>query len=255
MIAITRDVPSTIARGLRTHAGNVAIDLELARKQHEDYRHALETCGCDLIRLLADDDHPDSVFVEDSAVVLDGTAVIARSGAVARRREGKLLEPLLPENLEITSIEAPGTLDGGDVLVVGKQIFAGLSTRTNAEGIEQLSRIASRIGYRTSPVEVHGCLHLKSAASAIGEGKVLLNPELIDASSLGDIDRVLIPGNEAEGANVLLLGNRVICSVAFPATVGLLSDLGLTPIAVDNSEMRKAEAGVTCSSIIIDVPA
>lgn len=251
VLAITRDVPSTLARGLRTHVDSLSIDLELAIHQHEQYRSALESCGCEVVRLAAVDSFPDSVFVEDAALVIENTAVLTRSGAMARRGEETLVEPALPDHIERARIEDPGTLDGGDVLVAGAQVFVGVSTRTNDAGIEQLRQILSPMGLEVIAIPVARCLHLKSAVSTIGEKRVLLNPDAIESEGMKGLEQIPVPQEEPGAANVLKIGNKVICSGAFPLTAELLSNIGLEPIPIDNSEMLKAEAGVTCSSIII----
>src|SRR3954471_7174625 len=175
MLALTRDISSAIESCQLTHQAREPIDLSLARAQHEEYERALKSLGCDLLRLAADETMPDSVFIEDTAVVLPEIAVIARPGAESRRAEVDAVAAALEALRRLVHIGAPGTLDGGDVLVIGRTIFVGRSTRTNDSGVEQLRAAVAPFGYAAEPVSTSGCLHLKSAVTAIDPRTILLN--------------------------------------------------------------------------------
>lgn len=240
-IAITRPVPPTLQSCELTHLAREPIDVARAADQHAEYESLLEELGCVVRRLPLRADLPDSVFVEDAAIVTETIAVITRPGAASRRAETEDVATALREYRELAFIEAPGTVDGGDVLRVGGRWFVGRSSRTNEEGIRQLRKFI--------PVEVvdfRGCLHLKSAVTAIGGDKVILNPEWVDPIW----PHIAADPAEPFAANVLLLGEIVI-SGRYPRTVERLVAAGLDVRTVDASELAKAEGGVTCCSLIV----
>ncbi|MDX1429349.1 MAG: arginine deiminase family protein [Rhodothermales bacterium] len=226
----------------------------MARVQHLRYEEALALAGCRIRRLAPMPEFPDSVFVEDTAVVLDHTVVIARPGAASRRMEVTTVANVLEALRPITYIDPPGTLDGGDVLRIGRQIFVGLSSRTNKDGAAMLEAIASSRGYHVTRVPVARCLHLKSAVTAIDDGTVLLNPDRVDRAIFADYEVVEIDRREPEAANVLRIGEVLICASGFPFTRSMLDELGCRIISVNMSEFAKAEGAVTCCSIILDAP-
>src|SRR4051812_25850292 len=176
-IAITRDVSRSLGDCELSFVGRAPIDAERAAVQHAAYRRALESRGCEVIALAAEHELPDAVFVEDVAIVLDELAVVTRPGALSRRREVASVAKALEPFRALKAIEAPATVDGGDVLLIGRTIFVGVSARTNAEGIAQLRAIASGVGYIVQAVPIRGCLHLKSAVSEVAEDTVLIHPE------------------------------------------------------------------------------
>src|SRR5947199_9403930 len=180
MIAVTREVPWTINACALTHVERAPIDVAAARAQHAAYEAALQAAGCTVQRLPAADDLPDSVFVEDMAVVVDELAVIARPGAASRRAETSSVAEALRAHRDVVAIEEPGTLDGGDVLQLGESVFVGLSSRTNAEGARQLREFLEAYGYNVRTVSVDGALHLKSAVTRVAPDTLLLNPQWID---------------------------------------------------------------------------
>ena len=252
-IAITRQVSPAIARCELTHLDRSPIDLERARAQHRVYEETLAGLGCEVRSLPAEPDLPDSMFVEDSAVVLDGVAVIARSGAESRRPEADSIAAALEPFRPIERVEAPGTLDGGDVLQVGETLYVGRSSRTNPEGIEELRRIAAPHGYRVSGVDMNDCLHLKSAVTRVGESTLLVNQAWIDTDAFGDVELVDVDPAEPMGANALLVGETVVVPAAFRRTRERLQARDIATVAIDVSEVTKAEGGVTCCSLIFEV--
>jgi dimethylargininase len=240
-IAITRPVPPTLENCELTHLGREPIDVARAAAQHAQYESLLEELGCAVRRLPLRANLPDSVFVEDAAVVAETIAVITRPGAASRRPETADVADALREYRELAFIEAPGTLDGGDVLRVGGRWFVGRSSRTNDEGIRQLGKFIS-----VQAVDFRGCLHLKSAVTAIGDDSVILNPEWVDPIW----PHIAVDPAEPFAANVLLLGG-IIVSGGYPRTVERLERAGKTVRVVDASELAKAEGGVTCCSLIV----
>lgn len=252
--ALTRGVSAAIARCELTHLERSPIDIEIARRQHEAYERTLSDLGCSVHRLAAgpdDDEMPDSVFIEDTAVVFRELAIVMRPGAPSRRVETAAVAAALAHYRPVRHIEAPGTLDGGDVLVVSQRVFVGSSARTNAEGVDQISRILTPLGYTVEAVAVRGCLHLKSAVSALDGGTLLINREWTDASRFAAFELIDIDPSEPFAANVLPIGDRVVCPSEFPRTSGRLERRGLHVRPVDAGELAKAEGGVTCCSLII----
>jgi dimethylargininase len=250
-LAITRDISPAIAQCELTHLDRVPIELETARRQHEAYERALSGAGCTVHRLAGGDDMPDSVFIEDTAVVFGQLAIVARPGAESRRIETGPVASVLAHHRTVHRIEPPGTLDGGDVLVVGRRVFVGASARTNAEGIEQMRRILAPHGYSVDAVEVHGCLHLKSAASAVAAGKLLINRDWTDSSRFAGFELIDVDPSEPFAANALPIGDTVLYARQFPLTRRRLDDRGVNVRTIDMSELAKAEGGVTCCSLII----
>ena len=205
-----------------------------------------------MVSLPAEPELPDSMFVEDPAVVTAEVAVMTRMGAESRRREAETLAPALARYRPLHWMREPATLEGGDVLRIGKSVFAGLSARTNQVGVEQLAAELGPFGYSVRPVAVSGCLHLKSAVCYLGEDTVLANTNWFDTEVLEDLQVVVVPAEEPHAANVLAIGNTVLVSAAFPRTADLLSRMGWNVRTLDISELMKAEAGLTCSSILLE---
>jgi dimethylargininase len=251
-IALTRPVPASLASCELTHLDRVPIDVGRAVAQHRQYEAALRALGCTIRQLPATDDLPDSVFVEDVAIVLDEIAVITRPGAESRRGERDSVAPVLSEYRPLVSIAAPGTLDGGDVLRLGRTLYVGLSSRTNEDGARQLARHAERLGYAVRCVQAAACLHLKSAATALDAGRVLCNPDWVDARVFDGAEVVHVAAGEPHAANVLTIGHSVVCAAAHERTIADLRGRGYSVSAVDASELAKAEAGVTCCSLIVE---
>jgi dimethylargininase len=252
--ALTRAVSPAIANCELEFLDRQPIDLELAIEQHRQYQEALAELGVRVETLPAEPDLPDSVFVEDPAIVLDEIAVMTRPGAVSRRGEGETLAPALAKYRELRCIVEPGTLEGGDVMRIGKTLYVGYSRRTNVVGIQQLATMLHPLEYFVVPVEVQGCLHLKSACCYIGDDTVLANRAWMDADALCSLKILDVPGEEPRGANALRIGDTVLMPAAFPRTCELLERSGFRVRRIDNSELLKAEAGVTCTSLIFEAP-
>jgi len=235
-----------------TYLERVDIDIALAQEQHARYKEALETLGCKGISLPVEPDLPDAVFVEDAAVVLDEVAVITRPGAETRRPETHSVAQALRAYRGLVYIEAPGTLDGGDVLRIGKQIYVGTSGRSNRAGIEQMAAALERFRYRVTPVPVHGCLHLKSAVTLVAPACLLINRAWVDEPYFQGYPCIAADPLEPDGANGLWVGDAVVYSAAHPRTRERLEARGLRVVSVNVSEMEKAEGAVTCCSLIFE---
>jgi dimethylargininase len=252
LIALTRQVPPSIGRCQLTHLARAPIDVRLAAAQHAAYEDALREAGCSVVRLPPEPDLPDSVFVEDTAVVLAELAVIARPGAASRRAETKSTAEALRAWRRVVAIEEPGTLDGGDVLVAGKTVLVGVGARSNAEGVRQMAAHLAPLGYQVREVGVSGCLHLKSAATLVADSSVLVNPAFVDPRAFDPLETVIVPPEEPAAANALLAGRHVICGAACPRTFRLLERRGLPARTVDLGELAKAEGALTCCSIVFE---
>lgn len=250
-IALTRSVPPSIVNCELTHLEREPINPVRAVEQHRRYEEALAALGCTIQRLPPLPDLPDSVFVEDAAVVLPELAVIARPGATSRRAEVASVADALRPHRPLRFIEPPGTLDGGDILQVGLTIHAGESTRTNAEGIRQLAELTSACGYSVRTLKVRGCLHLKSAVTRVSENVVLLNPAWVDSSSFRGMHQIEVHPHEPLAANALWTGDAVIYARTYDKTRKRLEQNGVNVHPVDTDELHKAEGAVTCCSILI----
>jgi dimethylargininase len=253
VVALTRNVAPTITDCELTHLEREPIDFARASGQHDRYEQSLVAAGCVIQRLPDLPDMPDSVFVEDTAVVLSEIAVITRPGAESRRRETPSVADALRPHRTLAHIESPGTLDGGDVLVIGSTIYVGESFRTNSEGIRQLAAISSAHAYTLRPVRLSGCLHLKSAVTRVGDDVVLINPAWVDETAFASLHRIEVDPAEPFAANALRIGRNIICSTGYNETRRRLEQNGICVELVDMDELRKAEGGVTCCSILIDL--
>ncbi|MFN8580130.1 MAG: N(G),N(G)-dimethylarginine dimethylaminohydrolase [Gemmatimonadaceae bacterium] len=252
-IAITRAVSRAIAHCELTHLEPVPIDVERARAQHADYERALESLGYAVTQLAEEPDLPDSVFVEDAAVVFPEVAVITRPGATSRQPETDTVARALAPHRRLVSISAPGTLDGGDVLVLDRDVVVGDTPRSNAAGVSQLRTLLAPFGYTVRSAAITGALHLKTAVTRVAERVLLVNPSWIDHRAyfpnwiIVEVD----PG-EPFAANALLANGQVILSSSFPRTAERLRQVGVRVVPVPASELAKAEGGVTCCSLLID---
>ena len=250
--ALTRALSPLLGECELTHLQRSVIDIENAQKQHKEYENALEKMGY-TIRRLADTPHlPDGVFVEDAAVVFPEAGIITHPGAESRRAETESVAAVLAEYRDLRTITAPGTLDGGDVLTLGKDVFVGLSKRTNREAVQQFADILKPFGYTVTGVPVTKCLHLKTAIAVIDEDLLLINQEWIDESLFPGYRCEYVSENEPYGANLIRKKNMALCPKAFTYTAEWLHKKGYEVIAIDQSELAKAEAGLTCCSILID---
>jgi dimethylargininase len=252
--AFTRAVSPRLPKCQLTHLQRVPIDAAKAAEQHAAYEQALAEAGFEIIRLPELREDPDAVFVEDTALLLDEHAVITRPGAASRIGETESTAMGLSGTFEIHRIER-GYLDGGDVLRIGKTLYVGLSTRTNAEGLEALAEIVARIGFEVVKAELRDCLHLKTGATlagADGSGRpiLLFHEGSVDPGQFAGVEPFAVL--EPAAANCVRAGDRLILPAGNPRTAALLRDRGFHVVEVDVSELQKAEAGVTCMSLIDD---
>ncbi|MFH2037939.1 MAG: arginine deiminase-related protein [Chloroflexota bacterium] len=250
LIAITRKVSPAIARCELTHLERQPINLETAVAQHARYEQALQSLGVEIISLPAEPDLPDSVFVEDAALVLDEIAILTRPGARSRRDEVNSISQALYPYRDLVTIQAPGCLDGGDILITGKTIHVGISTRSNSSAIQQMQTILKPFGYQVKGMMVTGCLHLKSAVTQVAENTLLINPAWIDKSEFAGYRVIEVHPTEMYGANAVQIGESLLYQPGFPETSQRLEAAGLKLMLVDASELGKAEGALTCCSLI-----
>jgi dimethylargininase len=252
LTAITRGVSPAINHCELGFLPRQEIDVVKAAVQHQAYEACLRDLGVTVVSLPPVPDLPDSMFVEDPTVVVAEVAVMTRMGAPSRREEAAHLAPVLARYRPLRWIQEPATLEGGDVLQVGRTLYVGLSARTNREGIEQLAEHLRPFGYCVEAVSVRGCLHLKSACTCLDGETLLANRSWFDPETFRGIRVVDVPSEEPRAANVLAIGGSVLAPTAFPRTVALIERLGWRVRLLDISELMKAEAGLTCSSILLE---
>jgi len=250
-VAITRAISSSIVACELTHLERTPIDVERARAQHRAYEEALIEAGYLLLRLDTSPQMPDSVFVEDIAVVFDELAIVTRPGAESRRQEAPAVAEALAAYRPLQTIQAPATVDGGDVLVAGRTVVVGRSSRTNEGGVRQIRQGLEPLGYTVADTIVRGCLHLKSAVTALADDVVLANPDWIDRSVFGRFKIIEVDSAEPNAANALRLDDRVIVAQAYPRTAERIGQAGFKVCAIDASELAKAEGALTCCSLIV----
>jgi len=248
--ALVRGVSPAMNRCELTHRSREPIDIERAAAQHRAYVEALRALGCRVQELPAEPNLPDSVFVEDTAVIVEPAVVVTRPGAVSRRGETDSVRDALCRHLEVRCMDAPATLDGGDVLRVGRTLYVGASERTNAAGIEQLRGLAAPHGYEVVTVAVSGCLHLKSAVTEVAPGRLLANRDRIDTTAFRECDWIDVDPREPGAANGLRVQGVVLFPTAFPRTAERLERAGIALRRLDLSELEKAEGAVTCCSLL-----
>jgi len=250
LTAITRAVGPAIVRCELSFIGRQPIDLAAAQEQHRAYENLLGNLGARVISLPAEPDLPDSLFVEDPAIVLDELAVILPLGTETRRREAPSLAHALAKFRKLESVSLPGTLEGGDVLRLERKLFVGLSRRSNAEGIRQLAVLLAPYHYEVIAIPVTGCLHLKSAVTSLGCNTLLANRAWFDTSPFACQEWIDVDPAEPHAANALALGGTVIYPASFPRTRARLAARGFHVTPLDISELQKAESGLTCSSLL-----
>jgi dimethylargininase len=250
LTAITRAVSPGLADCELTFLARRKIDVAKAIEQHRSYEECLERLGVRVIRLPAEPDLRDSVFVEDTAIALDELAVITRPGATRRQAETKSVAAALSEFRPLKFIRPPATIEGGDVMRVGRTLYTGLSARTNLEGVSQLREIVEPHNYRVEIVETVGCLHLKTGCAYPGNQTILANRNWINVQPLAGFDLIDVPDDEPWAANTLTIGHTVLTPGGFPKTRGLIEERGFKTLMIDISELQKAEAGLTCLSLI-----
>lgn len=251
LIAFTRAVSPRLAECELTHLARTPIDVGRAHAQHHQYEQLLTALGCEVRRVAPAPEFPDSVFIEDTAVVFDDVAIITRPGAATRRAEVKAVEEVLTPLRPLVRIVAPATVDGGDVFRAGRTVFVGRTSRTDEAGIAQLRAELAPFGYAVRAVDVTGCLHLKSAATAVGDGTVLLNPDWVSAAAFAPLETIAVDPAEPSAANVLRIGDALVFADAFPRTRARLEARGYRVHVVPATEIAKAEGAVTCCSLVL----
>jgi dimethylargininase len=252
-MALTREVSRRISDCQLTFADRQPIDYPRAMAQHRSYCETLQALGFEVLGIPAEDSMPDCCFVEDTAVVLDELAVVARMGSAARRAESAAVEAALAPYRSTVRMDAPATLDGGDVVKVGRTLYVGISKRTNELGAEVLRLATAKHGYAAVPVEVRGCLHLKSAVSVLDDTTLIANPIWVDPKAFAGVEVLSVPSREPGAANVLRAQGHLVIHEGFPQTIEVLAKRGHRIRTVDVSEFLKCEAGVTCKSILFRV--
>ena len=250
-LAITRDISPRFNECELTHIDRTPIDLDIARAQHHEYVSALAAIGCQLVELPAETDLPDSVFVEDIAFILDEVAVITRPGADSRKPETASIIQALTPHRTLVQVTAPATVDGGDVLVLGKNIYVGLSTRSNSAAIEQLQKLLGNYGYKIIGAEMTDCLHLKTAVTRVDDKTLLINKNWVSADYFTGYDLIEVDPSEPFAANCLPVNEYIIYPTSFPKTRAKLESRGYKIKSVTVDELAKAEGAVTCCSLII----
>jgi dimethylargininase len=228
------------------------IDLARARQQHAAYLTTLEGLGCELLWLKDLPEHPDGVFVEDTAVLVPELAVLTRPGARSRQGEVESVAAALASRLPLAHIEAPGTLEGGDVLRIGRRFFVGASARSNAAGVTQLRTLLAPYGYTVDAVPLRGCLHLKSAVTFIPPDVLVVNPDWVEPQAFGSARVVAVDPTEPYGANTLTIGATTLVSDSYPRTRERLEQAGVTTGSLQVAELHKAEAALTCLSLLLE---
>ncbi len=251
--ALVRLPGANFADGLTTVGQLGHPDLDLTLAQHQAYCRALEACGLRLTTLEADLDHPDSTFVEDTAVLVPGAAILTRPGAPSREGEvSRIREPLSRFFTRIHAIQTPGTVDGGDICEAGTHVFIGLSHRTNAEGARQLAAFLALEGHTSATVDIRQLktiLHLKSGLGYLDPQTLVVIPELADHPAFDGYRKVLVDPEEAYAANCVQVNQRVLIPSGFPRLEARLRGLGYDPLLLDMSEYRKMDGGLSCLSL------
>ena len=251
-IALTRPVSDSLAQCELTYLARAPIDTDLARRQHHAYEQALRELGCQVIALPETPELPDAVFVEDLALVLDEVGILTRPGAESRRPEAPSVEEALGRYRPMRRIEPTGTLDGGDILRLGRTIYVGRSGRSNEEGIRQLAALSEAFGYTVESVPLRGCLHLKSAVTEIAPDRLLLNPAWVAPESFDGWAWMAVAPGEEHAANALRIGEGMVYPASFPRTLEMLGRVAVKVLPVDVSEIQKAEGAVTCCSLVFE---
>lgn len=251
-VAVTRKISPRFNECEITHIERTPIDLDIARAQHTEYVRTLEAVGCEVIELQEEPNLPDSVFVEDTAFILPEVAVITRPGADSRKPEVDSIIPALSAYRPLVHVAAPATVDGGDVLVLGKNIYIGMSTRSNQEAVNQLNELLEEYGYKVYGLELTDCLHLKTAVTRVNDSTLLINPNWVDRSHFKGFDLIEVDASEPFAANCLPINGKIIYPTSFPKTCKKLADKGFNIVNVNLDELAKAEGAVTCCSLIIE---
>lgn len=252
VIAITRKISPRFNECEITHINRAPIDLNIARAQHHEYVQALAKIGCQVIELPEEPDLPDSVFVEDTAFILPEAAVITRPGADSRKPETESIIRALSPYRPLLHVTAPATVDGGDVLVLGKSIYVGLSTRSTPQAVTQLQNLLDQYGYKVCGVTLTDCLHLKTAVTRVDDKILLINKDWVDSSHFAGYALIEVDPSEPFAANCLPVNGVIIYPATFPNTQKKLEKKGFKTLTVNLDELAKAEGAVTCCSLIAD---
>jgi dimethylargininase len=252
LTAITRGVSPALADCELSFVKRQPIDMQKARQQHRSYEQLLEKLGVRVVSLPAEPALPDSMFVEDPAIVLDELAVVFPLGIASRRPEAASLAQALAPFRKLAHIQLPGTIEGGDILRIDRKLFVGLTRRTNPEGFRQLAQIVTPHQYEVIPVSVTGCLHLKSAVTYLGRNTLLANRAWFDPAPFAAYDFIDVDATESHAANALAGAATIIFPASFPKTRALLESRAFRVTPLDISELQKAESGLTCSSLLFN---
>ena len=249
IVAITRLPSPNLAQCELSYLKRQPIDYSQACLQHQAYRKFLQRSGAEVITLEANQ-HPDSVFVEDNALVLDEVAVMTSMGVASRQGENPEIAIYLADYRSIERISPPATIEGGDILKIGKRLYVGRSPRTNSAGIQHLTELTRPYGYQVIPVTLKDCLHLKSACVALDEDSIFMNPAWVNPDTFRDLQIHTVPSEEPWSANCLAINGHIGVSASFPTAADQLRRLGFDVSMIDNTEFIKAEAGLTCMSLL-----
>jgi dimethylargininase len=252
LTAITRAVSPALAECELSFIERIPINMDKAREQHHAYEAALRSLGARVISLPPEPELPDSMFVEDPAIVLEEIAVIFPLGTETRRREAASLAKAIAEFRKLEYVTLPGTAEGGDILRIGRKLFVGLTARTNEEGIRQLRAIVEPYGYEVIAVPVTGCLHLKSAVTYLGNNVLLANRAWFDPAPFAGYEWIGVDPGEPHAGNALGLNGSVLFPASFPLTRAHIEAKGFPVLPVDIAELQKAESGLTCSSLLFE---
>jgi len=253
IVALVREVSPRFADCVLTHLGRVAIDVHRASAQHRAYCEVLSSLGARVEPVAPLPDAPDGVFVEDTAVVVDEVAVITRPGVPSRASETETTASALSAYRQLLAVSAEATLEGGDVMRVGRTLYVGRSGRTNQAGVNQLGALLAPWGYQVQGVDLDGCLHLKTACTFVPPRYVVANPDWVDPHIFTGMTLVAVADDEPFAANTLTLGGVTLVASSCPRTAAILSARGAVTRAVDLSELAKAEGALTCSSLIVEL--
>jgi len=250
--AIVKQPCKEMVNGITSAPGLGKPDYVLALKQHATYIEALKGCGVEVTVLEADNDFPDSCFVEDTSVITRKCAIITNPGAASRNREAEIMLPTIRNFFDddcIEFIKSPGTLDGGDVMMVGDHFYIGKSARTNEEGISQFIEILEKHGLSGSAVSLEKVLHLKTGVNYLENNNMLVTGEFITKPEFADYNKIIVPEGEAYAANCIWMNDKVIVPEGYPAVEKAVTAAGYEVILVDTSEFRKLDGGLSCLSL------
>ena len=250
--AIVRTPCSRVTEGITSAPELGKPDYRLALEQHKKYIAALKACGVDVTVLPAEEDYPDSCFVEDTAVLTRKCAIITNPGAATRKGEIQSMLPVIQQFYsedQIAFIQAPGTLEGGDVMMCGSHFFVGRSARTNEEGIRQFKAILEKYGFTCSEVQLDEVLHLKTGVNYLENNNLLVSGEFIEKPDFKDFNKYIIPEEEAYAANCIWVNDTVIVPEGYPAVLDAVRSMGYKTLTVDTSEFRKLDGGLSCLSL------